>query len=90
MSPIPKNYSGLVNVKIIKMYQVVFYYPSTIDVLDNKNIIKVNVCDYDGKSTFINLRNKTVKIVYIDNDDIYESIDNSDELYLIRFIGLCK
>ncbi len=83
MGKIPKNYSGNINVKIIKIDDI--YDSSSFDKLDNSKTIKVQVCDYDSKRTFLYIGNKSLEIYYIDSDNTYESV-NTDQVYLIRIV----
>jgi len=84
MGKIPNNYSGDINVKIIKINNI--YDSSSFDKLDNSKTIKVQVCDYESKQTFLYVGNKSLEIYYIESDNVYESV-NTDQVYLIRIVN---
>ncbi len=86
MFKIPKNYSGYVSVKMMKINDGI-YYDSTLAKLDEKNSIKVKVCSYESQ-TFLYINNLSLEIYYLQSDNIYESVGGEDNgTYLIRFIS---
>ena len=95
---IPFGFKGKVEAKIIKLNSPSYSLNDVVDKLNNKTSQLFDVIDstninFGGwKYTYMSNNKINLKLVYDENDDIYESIgdDSISTMYIIKVIKLSE
>ena len=93
-----KEYNGYVFAKICKVYNS-YNMNKLLCQLDKTKPIKIHVIVSDNINiggwnyTYMSNDDISIKTVYIDDIDLYESMDdndNDDYVYMIKILSICK